>query len=104
MGMKSLVTVQFNRRIARQWWGQISPMALHGLNALTNEYLLSIASGDLLLLGGRWYVTHKGLLGLAHRNRCAGIHVRPMPILSDPSAHRWVFEAAVYGIASLSRG
>lgn len=90
------VTAQFNRKIARQWWGQISPIALRGLNELTNEHLLSIASGDLLLLGGRWYVTHKGLLRLAHRSRCAGIHVRPMPILSDPSAHRWVFEATVY--------
>ena len=90
------VTAQFNRKIARQWWGQISPIALRGLNELTNEHLLSIASGDLLLLGGRWYVTHKGLLRLAHRSRCAGIHVRPMPILSDPSGHRWVFEATVY--------
>ena len=53
-------------------------VSLHGLNALTNEYLLSIASGDLLLLGGRWYVTHRGLLGLAHRHRCAGIHMRPI--------------------------
>src|SRR4030095_14279538 len=39
---------------------------------------------------------HKGLLSVAHRNRCAGIHVRPMPILSDPSAQRWAFEATVY--------
>lgn len=94
--MKRLVTFQLNKRIARQRWGDISPTSLHGLNELTNEYLLSIASGDLLLLDGGWYVTHKGLLGVANRNRCAGIHVRPMPILSDPSAQRWAFEATVY--------
>jgi hypothetical protein len=71
-------------------------MALHGLKELTSEYLLSIASGDLLLLDGRWYVTHNGLLGLARRNRCAGINVQPVPTFSDPSIQRWAFEATVY--------
>jgi len=61
--MKRLVTFQCNRRIARQLWGHISPTALHGLKELTSEHLLSIGSGDLLLLDGRWYVTHNGLLG-----------------------------------------
>jgi hypothetical protein len=41
-------------------------------------------------------VTHNGLLGLARRNRCAGINVRPVPIFSDPSGQRWAFEATVY--------
>jgi len=96
MTNKRLVTFQSNRRIARQLWGQISPSALRGLKELTNEYLLSIASGDLLLLDGRWYVTHSGLLGLARRNRCAGINVQPVPAFSDPSVQRWAFEATVY--------
>jgi hypothetical protein len=94
--MKRLVTFQCNRRIARQLWGHISPTALHGLKELTSEHLLSIGSGDLLLLDGRWYVTHNGLLGLARRNRCAGINVRPVPTFSDPSIQRWAFEATVY--------
>src|ERR1039457_7153636 len=94
--MKRSVTFQCNRRIARQLWGHISPTALRGLKELTSEYLLSIASGDLLLLDGRWYVTHNGLLGLARRNRCAGINVRPVPTFSDPSVQRWAFEATVY--------
>src|ERR1019366_3236704 len=94
--MKRSVTFQCNRRIARQLWGHISPTALRGLKELTSEYLLSIASGDLLLLDGRWYVTHNGLLGLARRNRCAGINVRPVPAFSDPSVQRWAFEATVY--------
>jgi hypothetical protein len=83
--MKRSVTFQCNRRIARQLWGHISPTALQGLRELTNEYLLSIASGDLLLLDGRWYVTHNGLLGLARRNRCVGINVQPVTTFSDPS-------------------
>jgi len=94
--MKRLVTFRSNKRMARQLWGHISPTALHGLKELTSEYLLSIASGDLLLLYGRWYVTHNGLLGLARRNRCVGINVRPVPDFSDPAVHRWAFEATVY--------
>jgi hypothetical protein len=94
--MKKTVTFQCNRRIARQLWGHISPMLLQGLKELTSEYRLSIASGDLILLDGRWYVTHNGLLGLARRNRCAGINVRPAPTFSDPSVQRWAFEATVY--------
>jgi hypothetical protein len=43
-----------------------------------------------------WYVTHTGLLGVARRNRCAGIHVRPVRNFCDPSAQRWAFEATVY--------
>jgi hypothetical protein len=94
--MKRVVTFRCNRRIARQLWGQISPMVLSGLKELTSDYLLSVASGDLLLLDGRWYVTHSGLLGLARRNRCAGIKVQPVQPFCEPSAQRWAFEATVY--------
>jgi hypothetical protein len=93
---KRIVTFQHNRRIARQLWGRISPTALNYLKELTSECLLSIAAGDLLLLDGRWYVTHNGLLGMARRNRCAGIDVQPVPTFSDPSVQRWAFEATVY--------
>src|SRR5450755_4187322 len=94
--MKRSITFQCNRRLARQLWGHISPAALHVLRELTSDYLLSIASGDLLLLDGRWYVTNNGLLGLARRNGCVGINVRPAPTFSDPSLQRWAFEATVY--------
>ena len=53
-------------------------------------------AGDLILLNGKWYVTHSGLLGLARRKRCAGIHVRPAGPFCDPSAGRWAFKATVY--------
>jgi hypothetical protein len=94
--MKRLITFQGNRRIARKLWGQISPTLLSGLKELTSEYLLSVASGDLLLLDRRWYVTHSGLLGLARRHRCAGIKVQPVQSFCEPSAQRWAFEATVY--------
>jgi hypothetical protein len=37
-----------------------------------------------------------GLVRLARRNRCAGIHVQPVPAFCDASAQRWAFAATVY--------
>jgi hypothetical protein len=66
------------------------------LKTLTTEHQLSVASGDLLLLDGRWYVTHTGLLGIARRKRCAGMNVQPVQAFCDPQAQRWAFQATVY--------
>jgi len=59
-------------------------------------YRLSVESGDLLWLDGHWYVTHSGLIRLARRNRCSGIHVEPVTQFSDPVTSRWAFKATVY--------
>jgi hypothetical protein len=93
---KKSVTYGSNMRIARQLWHQISPASSRALRRLTCEHQLSVASGDLLLLEGRWYVTHTGLLGVARRNRCAGMHVQPVQAFCDPQAKRWAFQATVY--------
>jgi len=93
---KKSATFQCNKRIARKLWGLISPTALQALQQLTSEYLMSIASGDLLLLDGRWYVTHTGLIGLARRKRCSGIHVEAVDSLCDPGANRFVLKATVF--------
>jgi hypothetical protein len=66
------------------------------LKDLTAEHRLSVQSGDLLLLDGRWYVTHTGLLRLARRSRCVGISVEAVPDLSDARTGRWAFKATVY--------
>jgi hypothetical protein len=55
-----------------------------------------VASGDLLYLNSAWYVTHAGLLRIARRKRCSGIHVALLPKICDPSASRWAFKATVY--------
>jgi hypothetical protein len=60
------------------------------------RYRLSVDSGDLLWLDGHWYVSHSGLIRLARRNHCAGIHVEPVSQFSDPAASRWAFKATVY--------
>jgi len=93
---KKSVTYESNIRIARQLWHAISPASSRALRELTCEHQLAVAAGDLLLLEGRWYVTHTGLLGLARRNCCAGIHVQPVPAFCDVAAQRWAFAATVY--------
>src|SRR5437667_11634140 len=86
-----------NRRHAKLRWGSnMRPAALDVLRNYSEEFQLSVASGDLLLLDQGWYVTNSGLSRLARRNRCAGIHVQPVPGFSDPSASRWAFKATVY--------
>ncbi len=85
-----------NARSARSTWRVSSKIALHSLKELTARYALSIAVGDLQFLSDRWYVTHAGLLRIAHRNRCSGIRTAIERELSDPTSSRWVFKATVY--------
>jgi hypothetical protein len=89
-------TFRVNLDIARNLWGDLSKISLECLEDLSKRYSLSIASGDLLQLEGRWYVTHAGLLGIARRKRCSGIQVRPAVEFCDPAASRWAFKATVY--------
>src|SRR5439155_16776497 len=86
-----------NRRHAKLRWGSnMRAAALDVLRNYSEEFQLSVASGDLLFLDQGWYVTNSGLTRLARRNRCAGIHVQPVPGFSDPAASRWAFKATVY--------
>jgi len=80
----------------RKWRTQIDHAKIKTLRLLSKVYQLSVAYGDLLLLESGWYVTHSGLIRLARRRRCAGIHVRSIPHLSDLHSRRWAFEATVY--------
>ena len=86
-----------NCRLAKKLWGPgLGRLTIRALKELTRSFGFSVLVGDLLLLNGKWYVTHTGLIRLARRNRCAGIHVRPVPEFSDSPAQRWAFEATVY--------
>jgi hypothetical protein len=85
-----------NAKLARAAWGEPSKIALQNLKQLTSLHSLSVAAGDLQFLGGKWYVTHSGLLGIARRNRCCGIKSALVERHSDPTAARWVFKATVY--------
>jgi hypothetical protein len=57
---------------------------------------LSVLAGDLMLLDGKCYVTHAGLLRIAQHNRCSGMRTAVDKTLSDPTSCRWVFRATVY--------
>jgi hypothetical protein len=86
-----------NIRLARQVWSeQISATLRQQLRDLIERHSLSVLSGDVQLLQGKWYVTHSGLLRLATRYGCHGIRVHPVSDFCDKSAERWVFEAVVF--------
>jgi len=86
-----------NIKCARsRWTRDLNRSALQLLKALTIRYQFSIAEGDLIWLERGWYVTHGGLVRLACRNRCAGIHTKPVPHFCDLPTQRWAFEATVY--------
>ncbi len=69
---------------------------LHCAALRSEEYALSVAAGDLQFLDGRWYLTHAGLLRVAHHSRCSGIRTVVQERLSNPPSNRWVFKATVY--------
>jgi hypothetical protein len=83
-------------RIARKIWTNLSREAQGRLREIVEQHQFSIPAGDLTYLENGWYVTHTGLLGVARRNRCAGIHVRPVPNFCDSTSRRWAFKATVY--------
>ncbi len=85
-----------NARLAPRLWGEISNFALKHLKELTTKYTFRIAAGDLLLLDGRWYVTHAGLLGLANRRRCVAIESSIESSLSNATQNHWAFKATAY--------
>jgi hypothetical protein len=85
-----------NLRLARSKWGEVDRLAVEQLKKLSNELQLSVASGDLLLFNAHWYVTHTGLIRLATRRRCSGIHVQPITEFSDAPNRRYAFKATVY--------
>src|SRR5437879_11708303 len=54
--------IRSNVDSARVRWGALPKIMLRALKGLSIESRLSVRSGDLLPLDGRWYVTHTGLL------------------------------------------
>ena len=80
---------------------KIWPQAVRGvqsdqLEVLLKTYRFSVRRGDLQILNGRWYVTHMGLLGLAARRHCCGIHTEAVEEFCEQTACRWTFKAVIY--------
>ncbi len=86
-----------NAAAARKAMGSPLTQNLRGaLATLTRDFSVSIKDGDLQILNGHWYVTHTGLVRLARRKRCSGIHVEAEPALCDSVTNRFVIKATVY--------
>lgn len=85
-----------NKRSARKRWGNVSAEGWQTLRQLIDDHHLSVTSGDVIHLDGRWYVTHSGLLALARRKKCSGIHIEAVDTLCDLAASRFVLKATVY--------
>jgi len=83
-------------RMAKRVWGNLKKPLIDGLLGLLKRYSLSVTAGDLLLIDGKWYVTHSGLLGIAIRKRCRGIRVTPVNELTDFATSRFAFRAPVF--------
>jgi hypothetical protein len=93
-------TFRRNLKSAKSIWGDLSKMAIQQLKKLTADSGLTVVSGDLQLLQGRWYITHAGLLRLARRKRCISIKTILVEHFSDPTADRWIFKATVHSSPS----
>jgi hypothetical protein len=87
--------VRQNLRIAKKLYPELSHTQLSILHDLTMMLRLSVCRRELLLLDGKWYVSHSGLLRIAHRRRCFGIDTAVDQHMSEASAGRWVFKATV---------
>ena len=89
--------------LARRKWEGVSAESIAELRKLVRRYHLSVLLGDVMYIGVGWYVTHAGLLRLAHRNHCSGIRTILERRYSEPAVNRWVFKAIVYN-SGLSKG
>jgi hypothetical protein len=83
-------------KFAKSLRSALPKRTLRALEALIQQHNVSAINGDVSYLGNSWYVTHSGLLGIARRNRCAGIQVHPVMEFCEPTASRWAFEATVF--------
>jgi hypothetical protein len=66
------------------------------LASITGNFQFSFKAGELQIINGNWYVTHTGLLRLARRKKCSGIHVEVVDSLCEYSARRFVLKATAY--------
>jgi hypothetical protein len=76
--------------------GRLPIRLAKSLKDLSQDFDFSLRRGELQLLNNSWYVTHTGLLRLARRKRCRGIHVEAVDSLCDSAANRFVLKATVY--------
>lgn len=87
--------IRQNIHAVKQLYPFATSLQIALLRDLTADLHLSFIRGDLALMGGKWYVTHSGLLHIARRRRCLGITTDLEATVSVPSQQFWVFRATV---------
>jgi hypothetical protein len=92
--------VQQNVSTAKRIYEGITRSQLAVLRELTTSLNLSIRRGELLQFKEKWYVSHSGLIRIAHRRRCCGIETNVEQQVTDAPSGRWVFRAVVHASAS----
>jgi len=89
--------IRENFRLARRLMhGKMPKRLADSLKTLSEEFNFSLQKGDFQLLENSWYVTHTGLLRLARRKHCRGIHAEAVESLCDSASGRYVLKATVY--------
>ena len=76
--------IRENLRAVKELYPNVTGSQMLVLRELGRTLSLSIRNGDLLMLDARWYVTHSGLLRVAHRRRCLSITTELAEGVSDP--------------------
>ena len=100
MTARRLRLIRENVSFAKKAYVGITKSQLSVLRDLTESLGLSIRGGELAQISGRWYVTHSGLIRIAHQRRCCGIETNLERRLTDVLAGRWVFKAVVHTSSS----
>jgi hypothetical protein len=100
MPYSKLLLVHQNVSAAKKAYAGIPKSQLNVLRELTISLRLSVRRGELLQVDGKWYVSHSGLIRIAHRRRCCGIETNVEQQMTDSSSGRWVFRAVVHASPS----
>ena len=88
-------------RFAKLLYGDLSKSILRALSELIQTHQVSVLNGDVKYIDGGWYVTHSGLLRLAQRRRCVGIHCRPVLESSDSHKLSLGFQSCGFQVADM---
>lgn len=88
--------IRQNISVAKRLYQGITTQQTAILRDLTRTLGLSLRRGELLCIDGKWYVTHSGLIRIAHRRKCCGIETTIEQQMTDISSRRWVFKATVH--------
>jgi hypothetical protein len=100
MAHSKLLLVHQNVSAAKRVYEGITKFQLSTLRELTVGLNLSVGRGELVQVDGKWYVSHSGLIRIAHRRRCCGIETNVEQHLTDAPSGRWVFRAVVHASPS----